>query len=114
MTGVLNESHGAAGCKVAIGSLFIECNHLGGVATTIDFFERSELCYDADVLSQRNGTMGGMLAVLEQQEVQVSPLLVATSGSQKSAQLLSVYFRQKDRCAIAREVAKRWFASCTC
>ena len=70
MTGVLNESHGAAGCKVAIGSLFIECNHLGGVATTIDFFERSELCYDADVLSQRNGTMGGMLAAIESGFVQ--------------------------------------------
>lgn len=53
--------------------------HLGGVATTIDSFERSELCYDADVLSQRNGTIGGMLKVLEQQEARIVPLVVATS-----------------------------------
>lgn len=65
--------------RIAVGSLFIECNHLGGVPTTIEFFKRSELCRDADVLSVADGTVGGMLHVLRESSAKIAPLIVAMS-----------------------------------
>jgi len=73
---ISNNSH-----RVAVGSLFIECNHLGGVPTSIDFFERSELCRGDAVLSLQEGTVGGMLDTLRQQSAEIAPLLVAISCS---------------------------------
>ena len=41
--------------RIAIGSIFIECNQLGGVPTGIDCFERSELNRGPVVLQQEAG-----------------------------------------------------------
>ncbi len=65
--------------RIAVGSIFIECNHLGGVPTTIEFFERSELRVGSDMLDLHSGTIGGMLHEMGQHSVEVRPLLVATA-----------------------------------
>ena len=67
--------------RVAVGSIFIECNHLGGVPTTLEFFERSELRRGSEILALTNGTVGGMLQVLRACSVDIVPLMVATSCS---------------------------------
>ena len=65
--------------RIAIGSIFIECNQLGGVPTGIDCFERSELNRGPVVLQQEAGVVGGMLRVLRARNAQTEPLLVATA-----------------------------------
>ena len=52
---------------------------LGGVPTTIEFFQRSELRYGDEVLTVNSGTVGGMRDVLKHDSVEAIPLLVATS-----------------------------------
>jgi len=64
--------------RIALGALFIECNHIGGVDTTIEFFERTALRRDAEVLELRDGTVGGALSVL-QGAGSVVPLIAALS-----------------------------------
>lgn len=61
----MSQRTASSGPKVAIGALFIECNHLGGVDTTLDFFERTVLRRDEEVLALRDGTVGGALSTLE-------------------------------------------------
>lgn len=63
--------------SIAIGSIFLECNHFGGVPADIESFRRSELFYDAEVLDRTAGTVGGMLSVLRERSVAIQPLLVA-------------------------------------
>lgn len=65
--------------SIAIGSIFIECNHFGGVPADIESFRRSELFYDAEVLDRTAGTVGGMLSVLRDRSVTIRPLLVASA-----------------------------------
>ncbi len=65
--------------SIAIGSIFIECNHFGGVPADIQRFRRSELFYDAEVLDRTAGTVGGMLGVLRDRAVTIRPLLVASA-----------------------------------
>lgn len=65
--------------RIAIGSLFIECNHLGGSPADLEAFRRSELLVGADVSALRAGTVGGMLEVLERAEAKVVPLAVASA-----------------------------------
>ena len=65
--------------RVAIGSLFIECNQLGGVPAGIDCFERCELWRDDQVLTHSTGAVAGMFDVLRGRSVQVEPLIVATA-----------------------------------
>lgn len=65
--------------SIAIGSIFIECNHFGGVPADIESFRRSELFYDAEVLDRTAGTIGGMLSVLRERSVAIRPLLVASA-----------------------------------
>ena len=36
----------SAGLRVAVGSIFTECNHLGGAPTDLAGFERNEMGYD--------------------------------------------------------------------
>src|SRR5439155_4637979 len=65
--------------SIAIGSIFIECNHFGGVPADMESFRRSELFYDAEVLNRTAGTVGGILRVLHDRSVTVRPLLVASA-----------------------------------
>jgi hypothetical protein len=64
---------------IAIGSIFIECNHFGGVPADIESFRRSELFYRAEVLERTAGTVGGMLRVLRDRLAAIRPLLVASA-----------------------------------
>ena len=39
--------------RIAIGSIFIECNHFGGVPADLETFARCELWRGAEVLGQQ-------------------------------------------------------------
>lgn len=65
--------------SVAVGTIFIECNHFGGVPAEIATFQRCELLRGPEILEQTDGTVGGMLDVLRADDVDVVPLLVATA-----------------------------------
>jgi microcystin degradation protein MlrC len=67
--------------RVALGSIFIECNSLVSYFTDISCFERNGIYRGREVLSVRVGTIGGMLEVLRQRGTDVVPLVVATSVS---------------------------------
>lgn len=66
---------------IAVGSLFIECNHLGGTPADLESFRRSELDYGTAVLNRTTGTVGGMLHELRQslEPVDDIPLVVASA-----------------------------------
>lgn len=65
--------------RIAVGSIFIECNHLGGVPADLEAFRRSELRFGADVVDAPGGTVAGMLQHLAETETAVCPLLVASA-----------------------------------
>lgn len=65
--------------RVAIGSIFTECNELGGVPIDLSWFERYELHRGAALLGVSNGVVGGMLQVLRAQNAQIVPLLYAST-----------------------------------
>lgn len=65
--------------RVAVGSLFTECNHLGGKPTDLDCFRRQELLHGPAILDIDEGTVGGMLEVLRQRRCDVRPLIVASA-----------------------------------
>ncbi len=65
--------------RIAIGSIFTECNHFRGNPLTLEDFSRNELRRGTEVLEQSSGTVGGMLHVLADQGCDVSPLLVAST-----------------------------------
>lgn len=65
--------------SIALGSIFIECNHFGGAAADIEAFRRSELFYGPELLSRDAGTVGGMLQVLRDRKADIRPLLVASA-----------------------------------
>lgn len=65
--------------RIALGSLFTECNHFSGALMTLEDFRRSELRCGSELLSQRTGTVGGMLAGLASDDVEVLPLLLASA-----------------------------------
>lgn len=67
------------GRRIAIGSVFTECNHFCGVPLTLTDFERTELRRGEEVLTQSAGTVGGMLHGLRDRRCQVAPLLVASA-----------------------------------
>ena len=65
--------------RVALGAIFTECNHLGGVAIELDWFERYELLRGDAILQINSGVVGGMLQVLHAADVTVAPLLWAST-----------------------------------
>lgn len=65
--------------RIAIGSIFTECNHFCGLPLTLQDFERTELRRGAEVLTQAGGTVGGMLRVLRDRRAEVVPLIVAST-----------------------------------
>ena len=65
--------------RVAIGSILTECNQFGGTPIDIQCFERYELRKGTDVLEVDTGVVGGMSEVLEENQVEIAPLLYASS-----------------------------------
>ena len=47
--------------RIAIGSIFTECNQLGGVPIDLTWFERYELYRGHNMLQINTGVLGGML-----------------------------------------------------
>lgn len=64
---------------IAVGSIFIECNHFGGTPADMDAFRRSELLIGDDMLAVDQGVIGGMLAVLKSAGRTVTPLIHASA-----------------------------------
>src|SRR4051794_4765381 len=67
--------------RVAVGGLFVECNHLGGKPTDLACFERVELIRGPALLGTDSGTLGGMLQVLRERGVEPAPLMLASACS---------------------------------
>ncbi len=63
--------------RIAIGSIIIECNHLGGVPADVEHFRNTELRYGEEVLASDAGVVGGVLQVLLQNGCEVLPTIVA-------------------------------------
>lgn len=64
---------------IALGSIFIECNHFGGTPADLETFQRGQLDYGADILCYQSGTVGGMLQALRKGSAEIHPLLVASA-----------------------------------
>ncbi len=65
--------------NIALGSIFIECNHFGGKPADMETFQRGALFYGKDINELKTGTLGGMLEVLNDNNCEVSPLLAASA-----------------------------------
>ena len=65
--------------SIAVGSIFIECNHFGGTPADRDTFRRSELLIGDEILAVDQGVIGGMLAILKSAGRNVAPLIHATA-----------------------------------
>jgi microcystin degradation protein MlrC len=65
--------------RIAMGSIFTECNQLGGVPSDITWFERYDLHRGEAVLKVGSGVVGGMLRVLHERQAEVAPLLYAST-----------------------------------
>ena len=66
--------------RIAIGTIFTECNHLGGIPIDLAWFERYELRRGDDILAVDKGVVGGMLDVLRRADCAPVPLLYASAG----------------------------------
>jgi microcystin degradation protein MlrC len=67
--------------RVALGSLFVECNHLGGRPTDLAAFERYEFCRGDEILARQTGTLGGILEELRGRHLSAVPLISASACS---------------------------------
>lgn len=65
--------------RVAIGTIFTECNQLGGLPITLDWFERYELLRGDAILALTAGVAGGMIGVLREAGITPVPLLYAAT-----------------------------------
>lgn len=65
--------------RVALGAIFTECNHLGGIPIDLSWFERYELVRGDAILAIDNSVVGGMVQVLNEAGVAVAPLLWAST-----------------------------------
>lgn len=65
--------------RVALGAIFTECNHLGGVPIDLGWFERYELVRGDAILAIDSSVVGGMMQVLREAAVEVAPLLWAST-----------------------------------
>ncbi len=65
--------------RVAIGSVYTECNQFGGMLIDMSWFERYELLRGEDLLQGDAGVLGGMLEVLRGRGADVVPLVHAST-----------------------------------
>ncbi len=66
--------------RIAVGSIFTECNQLGGVPIDLGWFERYELRRGDEILAVDKGVMGGMLELLRRENCTPVPLLFASTS----------------------------------
>ena len=71
----MNSSHH----RIAIGSVFTECNQFGGMVIDMSWFERYELRRGKALLQSDAGVLGGMLQVLREHQADVVPLVYAST-----------------------------------
>ncbi len=71
----MNSSHH----RIAIGSVFTECNQFGGMVIDMSWFERYELRRGKALLQSDAGVLGGMLQVLREHQADVVPLVHAST-----------------------------------
>jgi len=64
---------------VAVGSIFTECNQLGGKPTELEAFARQELTRGPQIFEKPSGAVAGMLDVLRTRQYAIAPLLVAST-----------------------------------
>ena len=64
---------------IAVGGLFIECNHLGGRPADMQSFLRCEYLRGEDLLTVRSGTVGGILERLNGRGHRVRPLMMTSA-----------------------------------
>ena len=67
------------GYRIALGGIFTECNHLGGLPIDIERFEQYELLRGGEVLDLGSGTVGGMLEVLRANDAKPAPIIYAST-----------------------------------
>lgn len=65
--------------NIAIGSIFTECNQLGGSPIDLSWFERYQLSEGPDLLATKTGVLGGMLETLAENKANPIPLLYAST-----------------------------------
>jgi microcystin degradation protein MlrC len=65
--------------RVAVGSIFTECNDFVSKPTDLESFQRQRLVQGPGVLEIDNGAVGGMLACLQDGEAEAVPLVVASA-----------------------------------
>ena len=65
--------------RLAVGSIFTECNHLGGTPLELGDFERGELTRGDALLATTHGTLGGALATFREAGATVLPTLAAST-----------------------------------
>lgn len=65
--------------KIAVGSIFIECNQFGGKPAELADFQQYVLTRGEAMLQQSEGVVGGILTRLNEQSVEVAALLEASS-----------------------------------
>ncbi|MFN7802503.1 MAG: M81 family metallopeptidase [Planctomycetaceae bacterium] len=65
--------------RVAVGSIFTECNHLGGTPLHLGDFERGELTRGDALLATTHGTLGGALAALRTGGATILPTVAAST-----------------------------------
>jgi len=67
--------------RVALGSLFTESNSFVDGFVDRSWFERTELLFDEEVLSSKEGMISGMIAALQELKVEIVPLISASCVS---------------------------------
>src|SRR5438477_13200800 len=67
------------GHRIAVASIFTECNHFVNGLMDLGWFERCELRRGHEVFSTEGGVVGGMLRCLREHSAEVAPLLVASA-----------------------------------
>ncbi len=65
--------------RIALGSIMIECNHLGGVPADIEHFRNTELRYGREILDADQGVVGGALQALRRNACEVLPTISASA-----------------------------------
>jgi len=65
--------------RIALGSIFIECNQFGGTPADLARFQQYELHRGDDILKIDQGTVGGMLQTLSDRQPEIRPLIVAST-----------------------------------
>ena len=65
--------------RIALGSIFIECNQFGGTPADLARFQQYELHHGDEILKIDQGTVGGMLQTLSDRQPEIRPLIVAST-----------------------------------